>query len=101
MGELEPLGLAHEVDRVLDKISATGLESLSPKERKLLDEMSERLRKRYLLVPAELFALGIWVLGAIILVIAYIRRRRVNRRRLDQWAIEEAAHESAASAQNV
>jgi membrane associated rhomboid family serine protease len=35
-----------EVDRVLDKISATGLESLSPKERKLLDEMSERLRKR-------------------------------------------------------
>ncbi len=34
-----------EVDRVLDKISATGLESLSPKERKLLDEMSERLRK--------------------------------------------------------
>ena len=35
-----------EVDRVLDKISATGLESLTPKERKLLDEMSERLRKR-------------------------------------------------------
>jgi membrane associated rhomboid family serine protease len=35
-----------EVDRVLDKISATGLESLTATERKLLDEMSERLRKR-------------------------------------------------------
>ena len=35
-----------ELDRVLDKISATGLESLTPNERKLLDEMSQRLRKR-------------------------------------------------------
>ena len=35
-----------EVDRVLDKISATGLDSLTPKERELLDDMSQRLRKR-------------------------------------------------------
>ena len=35
-----------EVDRVLDKISATGLDSLTPKERELLDKMSERLRRR-------------------------------------------------------
>ncbi len=34
-----------EVDRVLDKISATGLDSLTAKERRLLDEMSQRLRK--------------------------------------------------------
>ena len=60
-----------------------------------------RLRKRYLLVPAELFALGIWVLGAILLIIAYIRRRHINRRRLDRWAIEEAQFEAASGSQNV
>ncbi|MDH5804405.1 MAG: rhomboid family intramembrane serine protease [Gemmatimonadota bacterium] len=34
-----------ELDRVLDKISATGLKSLNKDERKLLDDMSDRLRK--------------------------------------------------------
>ncbi len=35
-----------EVDRVLDKISATGLDSLTPKERELLVKRSERPRQR-------------------------------------------------------
>ncbi len=34
-----------ELDRVLDKISATGLESLTPEERRILDEMSRDLRE--------------------------------------------------------
>jgi membrane associated rhomboid family serine protease len=34
-----------EVDRVLDKISAGGLESLTPEERRFLDEMSKRFRQ--------------------------------------------------------
>jgi len=34
-----------EVDRVLDKINATGIESLTPAERKFLTEMSRRKRK--------------------------------------------------------
>ena len=34
-----------EVDRVLDKISATGLASLSSEERRLLEEMSQKLRR--------------------------------------------------------
>jgi len=34
-----------DVDRVLDKISKTGLESLTADERKVLDEMSQRLRR--------------------------------------------------------
>ena len=38
--------LDDELNRVLDKISATGLDSLTPKERKLLAETSERLRER-------------------------------------------------------
>lgn len=33
-----------EVDRVLDKISAGGLESLTPEERRFLDEISKRFR---------------------------------------------------------
>ena len=33
-----------ELDRVLDKISADGLESLSPAERAVLDEMARRLK---------------------------------------------------------
>jgi membrane associated rhomboid family serine protease len=35
-----------EVDRVLDKISATGMTSLTPAERKFLVEMSRRMRDR-------------------------------------------------------
>lgn len=34
-----------EIDRVLDKISATGLESLTPAERRFLAEMSRKLRQ--------------------------------------------------------
>lgn len=34
-----------EVDRVLDKISASGLQSLTPDERRFLDEVSKRKRK--------------------------------------------------------
>jgi hypothetical protein len=37
----EPVG---ELDRVLDKISLEGLESLTPAERAVLDEMARRLR---------------------------------------------------------
>jgi hypothetical protein len=35
---------AEELDRVLDKISRHGLTSLTPSERKVLDEMSKQLR---------------------------------------------------------
>jgi hypothetical protein len=34
-----------EIDRVLDKISETGLDSLTSDERRLLDEASRKLRK--------------------------------------------------------
>ncbi|MCZ6916198.1 MAG: rhomboid family intramembrane serine protease [Gemmatimonadetes bacterium] len=34
-----------DVDKVLDKISATGIESLTVDERRLLDDMSQRLRR--------------------------------------------------------
>jgi len=42
-----PDARAHaEIDRVLDKISANGLESLTPAERKFLTEMSRRMRDK-------------------------------------------------------
>lgn len=37
----------NEVNRVLDKISAGGLESLTPEERRFLDEMSKRFRQTH------------------------------------------------------
>jgi hypothetical protein len=36
-----------EVDRVLDKISQRGLDSLTPEERRFLDEMSKRFRQNH------------------------------------------------------
>ncbi len=36
-----------EVDRVLEKISASGINSLTPAERKFLAEMSRRMRDRH------------------------------------------------------
>jgi hypothetical protein len=37
--------LLDDVDRVLDKISASGMSSLSPEERRLLDDVSKRFRQ--------------------------------------------------------
>jgi hypothetical protein len=34
-----------EIDRVLDKISAQGIESLTPAERRFLDEVSQKKRQ--------------------------------------------------------
>jgi hypothetical protein len=62
--------------------------------RELADEWVADLKSRYLLLPAGMVGLGVWVLAAILLVIGYIRRKRINRRTLARWEIEEAAHAS-------
>jgi hypothetical protein len=56
----------------------------------LFEEWYQNLRERYLIVPASLFALSVWIFGAILLVLAWMRRRRQKRRRLAQMEIEEA-----------
>ena len=43
-GPGEDTALYDDVDRVLDKISRSGMESLTPEEHRLLDEVSRRLR---------------------------------------------------------
>jgi hypothetical protein len=61
----------------------------------LFGEWHEDLRQRYLLIPASLFMLGLWVLAAILLVLGAARRRSVNRSILDRWEQEEAARRPA------
>jgi hypothetical protein len=66
----------------------------------LFEEWRADLTGRYLLVPMGLLGLAAWVLCAVLLVLAWARRRRQNRSRLAQWDREERArHETAAGAQ--
>ena len=53
-------------------------------------EWRANLRDRYLLMPAGLFALSVWVFASILLMIGFIRRRTINRRTLARWQDEEA-----------
>jgi hypothetical protein len=55
----------------------------------LFDEWREDLQKRYLTAPIGLLGLALWIVCAILLVLAWIRRRRTNRRRIAQWDLEE------------
>lgn len=57
----------------------------------LYEEWRADLVRRYLLVPAGVFASALWVLAAVLLVLAWRRRRRMARVRLAQMAAEEAA----------
>ena len=64
-----------------------------------LDELFEEwridLRDRYMMVPVGMFAMGLWVLASLILIIGFIRRRRQNRAILARWEVEEQAREDA------
>jgi hypothetical protein len=64
----------------------------------LFDEWREELTKRYLTAPIGLFGLGVWILCAILLTLAWMRRRRYNKRRLAQWERDESAHDDAEAA---
>jgi hypothetical protein len=55
----------------------------------LFDEWRGDLGNRYMLAPIGLFGLLLWVLCAMLLALAWWKRRRQNRRRLAQWDLEE------------
>jgi hypothetical protein len=58
--------------------------------RALFDEWRTDLSQRYMLMPIGLFGLAMWILAALLLVLAWRRRRKQNRQRLAQWEQEEA-----------
>jgi hypothetical protein len=55
----------------------------------LFDEWRTDLGGRYTLMPIGLLGLLLWILCAILLGLAWWRRRRQNRQRLAQWDLEE------------
>ena len=56
----------------------------------LFAEWKDTLRQRYLMLPAGLLGLLVWVLAAVLLVIAWRRKKRQNRVTLARWDEEEA-----------
>jgi hypothetical protein len=55
----------------------------------LFDEWRNDLGNRYMLAPVGLFGLLLWILCAMLLALAWWRRRRQNRHRLAQWDLED------------
>lgn len=78
--------------------SAAALEAYSATLSDLYDEWRRNLRSRYLMLPAELFGLAVWIFGAFLLIVAYIRRRLKNKRTLAQWEEDEEAWAAAPEA---
>jgi hypothetical protein len=61
----------------------------------LFEEWREDLSKRYMLAPIGLFGLALWILCALLLALAYWRKRRHNRRRLGEWETQERRDDEA------
>jgi hypothetical protein len=67
----------------------------------LFDEWKDTLSQHYLFAPIGLFGLGLWILCALLLTLAWRRRRRQNQRRIAQWEREEHAFGEAMAAHRV
>jgi hypothetical protein len=59
----------------------------------LFEEWRSDLSKRYFLGPIGLLGLAIWILCALLLTIAYIRKRRHRKRRFGEWEREDRERE--------
>jgi hypothetical protein len=57
----------------------------------LFEEWQEDLQNRLMFAPVGLFALSIWLVAAILLVLAWMRRKRQGRATLERWTKEEEA----------
>ncbi|MBP9857217.1 MAG: hypothetical protein KBD62_04570 [Kofleriaceae bacterium] len=67
----------------------------------LFAEWKTDMTRRYLMVPATLFATGLWLLAALLLVIGWWRRRRRARAILARWGAIEAEAEARRAAGEV
>jgi hypothetical protein len=61
----------------------------------LFEEWREDLSKRYMLAPIGLLGLALWILCAVLLMLAWLRKRRHNRRRLGEWEHQERREDEA------
>ncbi|HKE16593.1 MAG TPA: hypothetical protein VKB80_17090 [Kofleriaceae bacterium] len=62
----------------------------------LFGEWHESLRQRYMALPAGMLGLAIWCMAALLLVLAFLRKRRQGRATMERWAVEEAGMPEAA-----
>lgn len=79
------------------EVDAAALRAFGSPLRALFDEWRSDLDSRYMLMPIGLLGLGLWVLCALLLVLAWARRKRVNRRRVAQWEVDDATRAAAAA----
>jgi len=76
-------------------VDAASTRAFGKPMRDLFDEWRGDLSKRYLFAPIGLFGLAIWIFCALLLMIAWLRRRRHNRRRLGEWERQEREQDAA------
>ena len=76
-------------------IDSASMRAFGKPMRDLFEEWRSDLSKRYLFAPIGLFGLLIWILCALLLMLAWMRRRRHNRRRLGEWERQERDEDAA------
>jgi len=69
--------------------------------KQLFEEWQLDLSSRYMFVPIGLLGGLLWILCALLLVLAFWRRRRQNKKRIAQWDAEEAHRREQAALVNV
>lgn len=78
-----------------DSLDAAARRQFGKPIQALFDEWRSDLSNRYLMLPVGLLGLAVWVLCAVLLALAWWRRRRQNARRLAQWDLEEQQRRDA------
>lgn len=91
---LRALGQGTDIDRA-------AVASFGKPLHALFGEWKDSLSNRYLFAPIGLLGLALWVLCALLLAVAFLRRRRANRRRMREWDREDRARDEALRTQSV
>lgn len=81
---LRALAEGKDVDTAAREAYGVGIDEL-------FEEWRADLVQRYMLVPASVFATGLWVLAALLLLLAWRRRRRLARAKVAEWDEADAA----------
>ncbi|MEO8702823.1 MAG: hypothetical protein ABI867_22455 [Kofleriaceae bacterium] len=70
---------------------AAAIQAFGRPLRALFLEWKEDMQNRYRLMPIGLLGFALWIFCALLLVLAWARRRHQNRKRVAQWDLDEAA----------